>query len=217
MKEGIRAMEQAILRKKWRLVFLCLGLGLFIITGCAKTLREVQTDDKFAVAPASVQPGLAVLYFEGLYRHINQMPFGERALKEGKPGKPIPYLNHRFGDGTVFDSGQSSGVGVQMNGFIRFPSAGRYLLKAKSNDGIRIFINQKMVIDDPNWHSGGDRFSEEASVEVGDPGWYSFFLQYFQRKGTSMLELYWQTPGPAGYRIVPADAFGHASVAGKTD
>jgi len=217
MKEGLKAMEQAILMKKWRLVFLCLGLGLFIITGCAKTLREVQTDDKFAVAPASVQPGLAVLYFEGLYRHINQMPFGERALKEGKPGKPIPYLNHRFGDGTVFDSGQSSGVGVQMNGLIRFPSAGRYLLKAKSNDGIRIFINQKMVIDDPNWHSGGDRFSEEASVEVGDPGWYSFFLQYFQRKGTSMLELYWQAPGPAGYRIVPADAFGHIPAPSKNN
>jgi len=42
-------------------------------------------------------------------------------------------LNHRFDDGLVFDSGRSRGVGVQMSDFMRFPSAGRYLFKAKSN------------------------------------------------------------------------------------
>lgn len=64
---------------------------------------------------------------------------------------------------------------------------------------------------------GGDRFTGEASVEIDKPGWHSFFLQYFQRKGTSMLELYWRLPGQADYSIVPAGAFGHAVVAGKTD
>lgn len=209
-------MERALLKKRWRLVLLCLGLALFFISGCVKTTREVKPD-KSIIDPATIKPGLAVLYFEEFYRHINQMPTGETALKEGKPGKPIPYLNHRFGAGPVFDSGQSRGVGVQMTSFIRFPSAGRYLFKAKSNDGIRIFINKKKIIDDPIVHSGGDRFSGEASVEIDKPGWYSFFLQYFQRKGTSMLELYWQAPGQADYSIVPADAFGHAGVAGKTD
>lgn len=148
-------MERAILMKRWRLVIVCLGPALFFITGCAQTIREVKPD-KAIIDPASIKPGLAVLYFEDFYgRHINQMPTGETALKEGKPGKPIPYINHRFGDGPVFDSGLSRGVGVQMTGFIRFPSAGKYLIKAKSNDGIRILINNEMVIDDPNVHSGG--------------------------------------------------------------
>jgi len=147
-------MERAILKKKWRLVLLCLGLALFFISGCAQTIREVKAD-KAIIDPAFIKPGLAVLYFEEFYRHINRMPIGETALKEGKPGKSIPYLNHRFGDGPVYDSGLSRGVGVQMTGFIRFPSAGRYLMKAKSNDGIRIFINNEMIIDDPSIHSGG--------------------------------------------------------------
>ena len=216
MEGLITTMERAVLNKRWRLVLLCLGLALFFISGCAKTAKEVKPG-KAIINPASIKPGLAVLYFEEFYRHINRMPTGETALKEGKPGKPIPYLNHRFGDGPVFDSGLSRGVGVQMTGFIRFPSAGLYLMKAKSNDGIRIFINNEMIIDDPIVHSGGDRFSREASVSVDKPGWYSFFLQYFQRKGTSMLELYWRLPGQADFSIVPADAFGHAAAAGKTD
>jgi hypothetical protein len=216
MKGTITTMKRAILKKRWRLVLVCLGLALFFISGCAKTTKEVRPD-KAIIDPASIKPGLAVLYFEEFYRHINEMPTGETALKEGKPGKPIPYINHRFGDGPVYDSGRGRGVGVQMTGFIRFSSAGRYLIKAKSNDGIRIFINKKMIIDDPIVHAGGDRFSGEALVMVDKPGWYSFLLQYFQRKGTSMLELYWQLPGQTDYSIVPAEAFGHVAVAGKTD
>jgi len=201
-------MQRSILKKRWRIALLCLVTALFFINGCAKTAK-VAEPDKAGIDAASIKPGLAVLYVEEFYRHINEMPTGERALKEGKPGRPIPYLNHRFGNGPVYDSGLSRGVGVQMNGFIRFPSPGRYLLKAKSNDGIRIFIDKKMIIDDPHFHSEGDRFSREAPVEIGAPGWHSFFLQFFQRKGTSMLELYWQPPGRADFSIVPAEAFGH--------
>lgn len=202
-------MEQVQLKERRRLGIACLGLALFLAAGCAKT--------KTIIDPASIKPGLAVLYFENHYRHINQMPAGKAALKQGRPGNPIPYLDHRFGDGPVFDSGRSRGIGVQMTGFIRFPSTGRYVFKAKSNDGIRIFINDRKIIDDPDVHLEGDRFSEEAPVRVDKPGWHSFRLQYFQRKGTAMLALYWRIPGQAGFDIVPADAFGHAAAAAKTD
>lgn len=209
-------MKRAVFNNRWPLVLLCLGLALFLISACAKIAKEVKPE-KAGIDPASIKPGLAVLYFEEFYRHINGMPIGEAALKEGKPGKPIPYINHRFGAGPVYDSGLSRGVGVQMTGFIRFSSAGRYLMKAKSNDGIRIFINNEMVVDDPLVHSGGDRFSGEASIEIDKPGWRSFFLQYFQRKGTSMLELYWQAPGQADFNIVPAEAFGHIPETPRTN
>lgn len=202
--------------KRWCLAAICLGLVAGFITGCAKSVREIKPE-KSMIDPASIKPGLAVLYFDDFYRHINEMPAGETALKEGTPGKPIPYLNHRFGSGPVFDSGLSTGVGVQIDGLIRFPSAGRYAFKAKSNDGIRIFIDNKMIINDPAVHSGGDQFSSEAWVEVDQPGWYLFFLQYFQRKGTATLELYWQAPGQTDFGIVPADAFGHAGMRGKAD
>jgi len=201
-------MEQFLLMKRRRIALLCLVPALFFTAGCAKSAK-VARPERAAIEAASIKPGLAVFYIEGFYRHINEMPTGERAFKEGKPGSPIPYLNHRFGNGPVYDSGLGRGVGVQMNGFIRFPSPGRYLLKAKSNDGIRIFVDEKMIIDDPLVHLAGDRFSREAPVEIGAAGWCSFFLQFFQRKGTSMLELYWQPPGQTGFSIVPAEAFGH--------
>lgn len=194
---------------------LFLGMALILFSGCAKTAGMVKPEKTVMgpvaadVDPAAVKPGLAVLYIKGSYRHIDQMPTGKDALKEGEPGKPIPFINHRFGSGEVFDSGLSTKVGVQMTGFIRFPAAGRYLFKAKSNDGIRVYINNAMVIDDPKVHLMGDQFSGEGPVEIAKPGWYPFLLQFFQRKGTSMLELYWQAPGAADFSIIPADAYGH--------
>lgn len=188
--------------------------ALLFLSACAKTAGDVKLN-KVRVDAAEVKPGLAVLYFEDFYRHISQMPTGEAALKEGKPGKPIPHLNHRFGEGPVFDSGLNRGVGVQMNGFIKFPSSGKYLIRARSNDGIRIFINNQKVIDDPTVHA--DTFSAAAQIDIDKTGWYPLFLQYFQRKGTATLELYWQGPGQADFSIVPADAFGHIPAPPKAE
>ena len=188
--------------------------ALLFLGGCAKTASDVKLTQT-RVDAAAVKPGLAVLYFDTFYRHISQMPTGEAALKEGKPGKPIPFLNHRFGEGPVFDSGISHGVGVQMTGFVKFPSPGKYLFKAKSNDGIRIFINNQKVIDDPTVHS--DAFSAVTLVDLDKPGWYPLLLQYFQRKATATLELYWQGPGQADFSIVPAEAFGHIPTPPKAD
>ena len=59
---------------------------LLFLGGCAKTASDVKMTQT-RVDAAAVKPGLAVLYFDAFYRHISQMPTGEAALKEGKPGQ----------------------------------------------------------------------------------------------------------------------------------
>ena len=119
----------------------------------------------------------------------------------GWTGNPILILNHRFGKGEVFDSGSSRGVGMEITGFIHFSGPGPYIFKAKSNDGVRITIN------DEEFHS--DRYSQPGTVEVKKSCWYPLVISYFQRKGTAMLELYWKTPAASTFSIVPAEAYTH--------
>jgi hypothetical protein len=188
-------------------------LAGFLASGCSKILQPAGSKQPISapateINPAQLKDGLAALYLYNFNdRHINFLPKGEHAVRMGRPGKPIPYLNHRFGAGDVFDSGANRKIGVQMSGYIYLSDLGSYNFKAKSNDGIRIFIDNHMIINDSDVHS--DRFSKEGVFEVNKGGWYPILVRYFQRKGTATLEFYWQPPGAQEYIIVPAEAYGH--------
>jgi hypothetical protein len=162
-----------------------------------------------ALSPApSLIPGLTVLYFLNFSAsHIDQLPSGTVAAQKGKPGKPILFLDHNFSNQDVFDSGQRSGVALELNGLIRLSPAGSYRFKALSNDGIRVYIGGRMVLDDPDVH--GDRFCGPSTVTVEQEGWYDLKVRYFQRKGSAALSLQWQPPGQKDFTPVPAEAYGH--------
>jgi hypothetical protein len=155
----------------------------------------------------SLQPGLSVYYVHGFWRHIDQMPGEKKAKRTRMKGTPIAYLNHRFGEGMVFKSGRAKGVGMYMNGYIHFDKPGVYVFQARTNDGFRLSIHGMQILQDPNVHS--DRLSKAEKVEIRKPGWHPIKMQYFQRKGTSTLELYWTEPGDKEKSIIPKEAFAH--------
>jgi hypothetical protein len=179
---------------------LCLNL-----LGCAQTIARKPLD--LQQGKDVLKPGLAVVYFHILVRKIDELPKGKGAEMRARPGKPIPRLDHRFGEGEVFDSGRSRGVGMHMIGYLRLSEPGSYVFKALSNDGIRVYLNYEVIISDEGVHS--DRFSEPYTVEIDKPGWYPLKIMYFQRKGTATIEMHWKKPGASRFTIIPAEAYGH--------
>ena len=194
-----------------RKISLVLLTAIFIVFSVGKTgqvlAESSQTGPK--IDEDTLKPGLAVVYIYGFWRHIDQMLTDGKANQKAKPGKPIPLINHQFERGLVFDSGVTRGVGMKMTGFIRLPKSGKYGFMAKSNDGIRVFVIDQMVINDPTGHPA--RFSEPGSVEISDPGWYPLKILYFQRKGTAALEMHWKRPGDEAFSIIPAEAYAHVA------
>ena len=154
-------------------------------------------------------PGLSVVYFYKKIRHINEMPDSERMAEKGVPGEPIPMIDHQFGLGEVFGSGESKGVCVQMQGYLNFKNTGVYRIKANSNDGIQVFLDNQRILNDPDVHAA--RFTSTAEIEIMQPGHYAVLVRYFQRKGTATLEMYWKTPGSETFDIIPAMAYSHDS------
>lgn len=190
--------------------------ALFLWGGCVAAVFAAEG----AAAPvdeASLQPGLAVWYFHKFKaRDLKYLPDGERVFSEGTPGKPIPYLNHAFGKKHVFDSGTRKEIGMHMTGYLNIPAPGTYWFKAYANDGIRVFVNDRVVTEDPAWHPApGDRFSEPGSIDVATAGWVPITVRYFQRRGTATIKLYWKKPGDADYRIIPPEAYAHVPSEGK--
>ena len=157
--------------------------------------------------------GLSTIYIYKFFRNIDEMPVLDPKTTAEKAGKPILFLNHHFGEKElVFDSGVSQGIGIQMNGFLKFSETGKYGMMALSNDGIRVEICGKTILTDPKVHS--DRFSPQAVLDIPKPGWYPVMIQYFQRKGTAAIEMHWKLPGKADFSIIPAEAYVHEPVSG---
>jgi hypothetical protein len=193
-------------------LFFCLILLACFVTACTNPsmqkeslLTQASPPPKpiflTGLTPAEVdaeviQPGLNVTYYLKFFKrdvtYLQHMRKGEYRKKEGKP---IMELDHQFGERNVFDSGKSRGVAMQMRGYINFPQSGAYSMQALSNDGILLNIS--------------DQLSNIAEITIDRPGWYPLAIDYFQRKGTAALKLYWKTPGDADFAIVPASAYGH--------
>lgn len=176
-----------------------------LLAGCAAGTRTA----KPLPDPAAqrLKPGLAVRYYDGFVRHVREIPDDEIFLKTSRPGKPIPFIDHQFGGGVVFESGKSRGVGARMEGFLRLQPGGTYRFKALSNDGVEVRIGEKRLLYDPDVHS--DRWTEPAKFTAPEAGWYPLQVRYFQRKGTAALRLHWRTPGAEAFVPIPAEAFAH--------
>jgi hypothetical protein len=177
---------------------------LAMLTGCTgpqTLLGNKDLEDR-------LEPGLRVLYFNGMFRNVRQIPDGDRAiLEEGRPGTPILVIDHQFGENEVFDSGRNRGVGVQMKGYLLLEREGLYQFQALSNDGIEVFIDGQSILIDPDVHA--DRLSNVETLAVRQAGWHALMVKYFQRKGSAALTLYWKPPGKDGFEVIPARAYAH--------
>jgi len=187
------------------------SLLFLMLNGCAIPVHEAQLSTNALMGkgePVQSQPGLSVVYIFKKYRNVDQVPRGAEALRMGRRGKPITILNHHSGKKeSVFDSGRSQGVGMIMEGFLNLEKPGTYRWQAMANDGIRLFIDNKMIFEDPKVHS--DRLTPIGTFQVDKSGRYPVEIIYFQRKGTAALKLYWQPPGEKEFRLVPAEVYLH--------
>ena len=155
-------------------------------------------------------PGLAVAYFyDYKHRHLNPLTNGNLPNKKGTPGEPIPFLNHHFGRDEVFNSGSNRLVAMRMQGLLHFPQTGTYTLLGLANDGLRIYLDDQRIIDDPAWHARGDQYTVGVIAKITQAGWYPMKVEYNQRKGTAAIGFFWRRPGADGFEPVPAEAYAH--------
>ncbi|MEN8193930.1 MAG: alpha-L-fucosidase [Bacteroidota bacterium] len=85
-------------------------------------------------------------------------------------------------------------------GYIEAPSSGEYLFEAKVDDGMRLWIDNKLVIDkwekstesaDGNVMTNAVRTKEEGKIELTADKKYPIKIVYFENKQNAMLRLFW--------------------------
>jgi large repetitive protein len=109
-----------------------------------------------------------------------------------------------------FDWGSGSpGAGVGVNNFsvrwtggVMAPSSGSYRLRTRSDDGVRLWVNDVQVINNWTDHSPTNNTSGTINLVAGQR--VSIRLEYYERGGGAVMQLLWLPPGASTYVAIPA-------------
>ena len=183
-------------------------LLIYMCAGALVSVASVQAAEITDLAPVSPQPaagavapGLAVEYIFGVFDHVSAV-----AGKSGEPGASVLVLDMPESGEEVLTSGLKQRVAAKLRGLIRFDQPGAWQMRLRSNDGIRMWIAGKLVLEDPGYHNA--RWLDPVVLRSKEAGWYALSVDYFQRFGRAGLQVEWAPPGGA-MATAPAAAYGH--------
>ena len=154
-------------------------------------------------AVSELRPGLAVTYDYARRVHVDDI----EVLSNPVIGKPLDNIAHRTVDGKVLTAKRAMMVAAHIRGLIRFEAPGTYTFRIESNDGVKARIGDQQIWVDPEIHS--NRWSPPIPLVIDAPGWYELWINYYQKKGTSALQLVWTVPESESETHVPPEVLAH--------
>lgn len=90
------------------------------------------------------------------------------------------------------------------NGQVKAPATGEYKFYLSSDDGSRLLIDGKTIID----HGGTHRLKEKSASTELTAGLHELKLEYFQNEGDATCVLRWEGPG-FKKEVIPKTALSH--------
>ncbi len=158
--------------------------------------------------PGSMRaPGLAVEGFAGRFRSVDGLESGEVISLAADPGGASSIATISIPSGAP-----ASPFGLRLTGYVRVPRGGIYTFTLASDDGSRLRIANRVVVDNDGPHG----LAEKAGQVALHRGWHEVEIRYFQGGGDRGLRLEVEGPG-VSRREVPAGWLAHpASVGGRS-
>lgn len=137
-------------------------------------------DEKYFYQPDKNENGLLAEYFKN--KNL-----------EGKPAltKIDKQINFNFGIGSPFPDFPKDNFSIRWSGKLKAPKTGDFLIDVKSDDGVRLFINDTLVIDDWNDHG-----AETSSYKIHfvKNMLYNIKLEYYEHLGSAIVKMGWRQP-----------------------
>ena len=96
--------------------------------------------------------------------------------------------------------------GVRWTGMIYIPTTGTYIIHVWHDDGIRLFIDDKLIIE--RWHSGPAGWgTDEKNLFLKGDRWCSIKLELFEYNNLARVKLSWRPPGANKIEIISSSNF----------
>ena len=97
----------------------------------------------------------------------------------------------------------TDGFSVRWTGFVRVATTGSYNFQTVSDDGVRLYVNNLLVIN--NWTVHGPTTDTSAAITLTAGTSVPITLEFFDNTLGAQIRLNWRKPGDAAYAAIPAD------------
>ena len=138
------------------------------------------------------EPGLATALYLGQWDNLPD-------FNELSPQKTL--ISHMF---NLAETKEEQNFGLKFEGLITIPKTGVYIFYTLSDDGSRLFIGDRVVVDNDGLHG-----TKEANGAVAlEAGMHPIRVIFFQKQGDKGLDVQLQGPG-IKKQSIPAESLSH--------
>ena len=144
-----------------------------------EVLRDVEAPE-LPAPPENDPGGFAAEYFTGV-------AFNELIME-----RRDQVIDFDWGTGTPFERLGTDNFSVRWRASLAIPATGPYRFFTTSDDGVRLWVDSELVIEDWSDHSPTEHI---ASVEFVAGRVVPIQLEYYERGGGAVIRLEWEAPG----------------------
>jgi hypothetical protein len=90
---------------------------------------------------------------------------------------------------------------VRWSGFVIAPVTGSYQFQTVSDDGVRLWLADALLVDNWTDHALTADVSPAVSLVAGQR--YAIRLEYYEAGGGALIQLHWRVPGSGGFAAIP--------------
>ena len=91
---------------------------------------------------------------------------------------------------------------VRWSGKVEATSTGSFQFQTASNDGVRVWINGVLVIN--NWTNHATTTNNSAAIALTGGTRYAITMEFYDGTGAAVARLRWKRPGQTSYAPIPA-------------
>ena len=145
-------------------------------------------EDERSVAGSNGARGLKGTYFDN-------MDLTARVLQRVDAS-----IDFEWGRGSPESRVGANSFSVRWEGFVTARHSERYSFHTISDDGVRLWVDGKLIVDDWNNHPPVER---TGSVKLEAEKSYPIKLEYYENGGGAVMRLLWSSPSQAK-AVIPA-------------
>jgi hypothetical protein len=172
----------------------------FVIQQAQALLQEAQQIKEEIDGAVIVSPGLTVTVYNNLGQNASPSIPGDDKIVYTTT---VSSINEQWGSGPVAGSNLSEDVVVKYEGNITSDISGTIYFYAPGDDGVRLYINGELIINDWVDKGGGGSVSTGIEFEAGTS--QTIVMYYYENGGGAWVQLYWDQGN--GFEIVTDTAF----------
>jgi hypothetical protein len=158
------------------------------ITGVA--VVSPQTPDAFKIEVAADGIGLCGEYFDNI-------DFSDRKLV-----RTDSTVDFNWSSGSPDASIGANTFSVRWTGWVEAPSDGDYVFHTRSDDGVRLWVDNQLLIDNWTDHAAAEDSSNNITLQAGRK--YDIRLEYYENAGLATIKLSWTPPGQSK-QVIPQE------------